>query len=1059
MGTHLKEVFKKSFGLLGLCLCFAYIPAVADPQEYLHQIWRSEEGMIDPIVRQMIQTRDGYLWLATEESLMRFDGVRFTEINRKTNSEKVDRWFVAMLETRDGAVWSSGPDGGLHRWKNGEQKLYRMKDGLPSPYIMSLCEDKNGTLWIGTGVGLVCFTNNVLFSFTNDVPGLLQAPVRCLLEDHEGNLWIGTSRGICKKTGNHFTSHTNRFSASISIMSLYEDREHRIWIGTGNGFTRYEKGASTHYTVENGLAHGTVRAIIEDREGNIWVGSQGGVQQLVGDKLVTPAINSTSDFDDSISWVYAMMEDSEGDIWVGTNLGLNRLKPQRFKVLSKENGLGHNVATLVLQDHTGTRWVGTYGGGLTQIKNGTTKTLTTADGLPSNFILALCEDRAGNLWIGTEGSGLVRYRDEKFTQYVQTQDTRMNTIRVIYEDKKGDLWIGSNCSIGRFKDGKFLNETNTIVFVRSILDDRNGNLWVGSRTGLMQWTNGTVKTYMKRDGLAGTMIHSLYEDVDGSLWIGTDAGGLTHYKAGKFRSYGVAEGLPKERVLHMLDDDRGNLWMATRNGIFSISRKELNELVAGNISEVTLLAFAKKDGLRRAQCNGIAQPSGWKMKDGSLWFPTMHGMVSFQPEEVAGNTKPPPVIIERLLVDGKPTELGSSVQIPPGRGNLEIEYTALSFQQPDRVRFKYRLEGFENDWRDPDARRSVVYNNVPPGEYDFHVVACNNDGVWNETGAVIGLSLKPHFYQTYFFYAGCILFACFTAFAVYRLRVKQLHDRQGQLGSLVEERTRALQQEVLERKQAEEALRQSQEMVLRQERLAVVGQLAAGIAHEFNNILTVVQGHTSLLLSNEKISDEEKQPLERISVASERAANLTKQLLTFSRKQMMQIRPLDLNEIVSSMTSMLKRVLGEHIVLEFHFSDDLPTVCADAGMMEQIVINLAVNGRDALPKHGGKLTISVTSREVVAPDRQKYPDAREGKFACLVVSDTGSGIPPENLKKIFEPFFTTKEVGKGTGLGLATVYGIVKQHQGWIEVESEVGKGSTFTVFLPFAGKGQTKPN
>ncbi len=1057
-GAHLKEVFKESLRLLGWALlCLTSITGAAEPLEYLHQIWRSEEGISDPLVRQIIQTHDGYLWVATDESLMRFDGVRFVEMNRKANPDKVDRWFVALIEGRDGAVWSSGPDGGLHWWKNGQQRLYRMRDGLPSNYIMSLCEDKNGTLWIGTGVGLVCFTNNQFVTYTNETPGLLLGPVRTMLEDHAGDIWIGTSKGLCKKTGTNFISYTNDFLVNSSVMSLYEDREQRLWIGTGGGFTRYENGISTHYTVDDGLAHGTVRSIIEDKAGNIWVGSQGGVQQLVNGKLITPEIHSTSDFEDSVSWVYTMMEDSEGDIWVGTNLGLNRLKPQRFRVLSKENGLGHNVATLALQDRAGTQWVGTYGGGLTQIKDGETKTLTTADGLPSNFILALCEDRNGTLWIGTEGAGLVRYQEGRFTQYLQTQDIRMNTIRVIYEDQKGDLWIGSNSSIGRFKDGAFVNETNTIVFVRSIVEDRQGGLWVGSRTGLMQWTNGVVKTYMKKDGLAGTGIHSIYLDVDGSLWLGTDAGGLTHYVDGKFTSYGVAEGFPKERVFQILDDGRGNLWMATRNGIFSVSRKDMNELVEGRISEVTLLAFGKKDGLKRAQCNGIAQPSGWKMNDGSLWFPTMHGMVSFQPREVAGNSKPPPVYIEKLLVDGTPMEVSSSIRIPPGRGSLEIEYTALSFQQPDRVRFKYRLEGLDNDWRDPDARRSVTYNNLKPGEYNFHVIACNNDGVWNETGAAMALEMEPHLYQTRSFYAFAVLFGGFGTFGLYRLRIKNLHDRQRQLARLVEERTQALQQEVLERKQAEEALRKSQEMVLRQERLAVVGQLAAGIAHEFNNILTVVQGHTHLLLSSEKISDEDKHPLERISIASERAANLTKQLLTFSRKQMMQIRPLDLNEIINSMTTMLKRVLGEHINLEFNYTHGIPTICADAGMMEQIVINLAVNGRDALPKKGGKLIISVLNKEVTAPDRQKYPDAREGKFACLEVSDTGCGIPPENLKKIFEPFFTTKEVGKGTGLGLATVYGIVKQHQGWIEVESEVGKGTTFSVFLPYASKSQTK--
>jgi signal transduction histidine kinase len=295
----------------------------------------------------------------------------------------------------------------------------------------------------------------------------------------------------------------------------------------------------------------------------------------------------------------------------------------------------------------------------------------------------------------------------------------------------------------------------------------------------------------------------------------------------------------------------------------------------------------------------------------------------------------------------------------------------------------------------------------------------------------------------------CLALGGISVFGLIRWRINHLQQQKKQLADLVEARTRELQQEVLERKQAEGALRQSQEMVLRQERLAVVGQLAAGIAHEFNNILTIVQGHTHLLLSSETITEDDKGPLEKISVASDRAANLTKQLLTFSRKQMMQVRPVNLNEVVSGMTAMLKRVLGEHVQLDFDYTPDAPLVLADAGMMEQIIVNLAVNARDAMPAKGGRLNISVGTREVVAPDTQRNPDAREGKFVCLIVSDNGCGISQENLKKIFEPFFTTKDVGKGTGLGLATVYGIVKQHQGWIDVESEVKAGTTFTIYIP----------
>ena len=247
--------------------------------------------------------------------------------------------------------------------------------------------------------------------------------------------------------------------------------------------------------------------------------------------------------------------------------------------------------------------------------------------------------------------------------------------------------------------------------------------------------------------------------------------------------------------------------------------------------------------------------------------------------------------------------------------------------------------------------------------------------------------------------------------------------------------------DVTVQKRLEEQLRQSQKM-------EAIGQLAGGVAHDFNNILTVIHGHASLLTTGSGLTGSGAKSAQQISQAAERAASLTRQLLTFSRRQVMQPRRLDLNEVVSNMTKMLGRILGEDIALQVNYSSQPALTQADAGMMEQVLLNLAVNARDAMPK-GGVLAIRIAALEVDARRVAEQPEARVGRFVCVTVTDTGCGIPPANLRRIFEPFFTTKEVGKGTGLGLATVYGIVKQHQGWIEVESEVGKGTTLRVFLP----------
>ena len=257
-------------------------------------------------------------------------------------------------------------------------------------------------------------------------------------------------------------------------------------------------------------------------------------------------------------------------------------------------------------------------------------------------------------------------------------------------------------------------------------------------------------------------------------------------------------------------------------------------------------------------------------------------------------------------------------------------------------------------------------------------------------------------------------------------------------------------EDITERLNLEAQLRHSQKM-------ESIGQLAAGVAHDFNNVLTIIKGHADLLLARDNLPADYSGSLERISSAADRAANLTRQLLTFSRRQVMQPNVLGLNDVIHNVARMLERTLGENIAVRFDLASDLPPIYADAGMLEQTIMNLAVNARDAMPEVG-EFFIGSTATEVTPSHAQQNPEARVGRFVCLTVADTGAGMDAQVLSRIFEPFFTTKEVGKGTGLGLATVYGITKLHRGWIEVSSEVNKGSAFKIFLPATSKPADAP-
>ena len=1058
---------------------FSWLAAEAvcakEPGKYLHQIWQVEDGMPSPMARSILQTHDGYLWVATQDGLVRFDGLRFaTPLDIKQDGEvEKERQYFALAETRDGSLWASTARG-LIRWQDGNATYYSTNNGLPSSYIITVYQDKKGTIWIGSTTGLSRFEDGKFIRY-REKDGYFEDSVRSVLEDHNGVLWVGSAIGLVRVKDGHAEKLTRANAPDLlpnsSIQCLYETRAGDLWIATSGGVSWIHEGVCQQFTTgdQHGLGHNTVRAIYEDASGTIWIGGFGGVQQFVDGKFMPITITGemATDFGNLVpGYVYSITDDHEGNVWIGTSAGLNRIKKQTFETFSKGEGLLNIVTTSVLETREGEIWVGTWGGGVSQFHDGKIINRTVHDGLAHNFVLALCQDREGSLWIGTDNGGLNRFQNGKFTLFTTNNSHGLadNVIKVIYEDKKGALWIGGPNGLSRYQNGAFTNFSKAqglaITTIKSILEDKNGDLWVGAKEGLTCFKAvGGFKYYTANEGFPPEMVNALYEDADGAIWIGTELGRLVRFKNGQFTHYDKATKGLFNRILHILEDDAGSIWMSSQRGIFRLNKKELNDYASHLTTNITSVSYGRLDGMRRAQCNGIAQPSGWKAKDGNLWFPTLAGVVAVDIKNIELNTNPPPVVIEQVLLNGKPFSFKTKEKaaIPSGRSELEFQYTALSFQVPEKVLFRTQLEGTDHKWTEVSGKRTVRYVNLVPGEYKFQVTACNNEGLWNEIGAAFAFSISPHFYETYSFYAFCAVGAAFIGWTMYQLRVRHLQQRQVELVKIVDDRTKSLQQEIVERKETQQALLESQQMVLRQERLAAVGQLSAGVAHEFNNILTVIQGHTAFLLENPALDDESTKSLKHISAGVERTAKLTQQMLAFSRKQIMQQQILSLNQVISHVIKMLGRILGENIMLRCHFDPQLPTVRADPGMIEQIIMNLAVNARDAMIK-GGDLIIRTQSVHIAKLDSRAHAEARAGHFICLSVSDTGCGMDNTTINRIFEPFFTTKGVGKGTGLGLSTVYGIVKRHQGWIEVASTVGQGTTFKIYFPASGKTADLP-
>ena len=315
------------------------------------------------------------------------------------------------------------------------------------------------------------------------------------------------------------------------------------------------------------------------------------------------------------------------------------------------------------------------------------------------------------------------------------------------------------------------------------------------------YLNGTFTAY--KDGLSNNIVTTIYEDTGGVLWVGTPGGGLNRFKDGKFVACTTRNGLFDDTIYKIIEDANGNFWMSSNKGVFRVSRKELDDVVEGRSQSLSCVSYGEADGMRSAECNGRNQSPGWKTSDGRLWFPTVNGVVTVDPNNLKMNGLSPPVLIEQVIIDKETIDQRESAQLPSGNGDMEIHYTALSFFVPERVKFRYKLEGFDKDWIDANTRRVAYYTNVPPGNYTFRVMACNNDGVWNETGASFQLYLAPFFYQTYWFYGLCAFALAAMVAAGHRIRVKQLKARERVLEIRVEERTEELQQEITERKRAE----------------------------------------------------------------------------------------------------------------------------------------------------------------------------------------------------------------------------------------------------------------
>ncbi len=753
--------------------------------EFGHQVWLTENGLPQNTVHAIAQTADGYIWIGTEEGLARFDGVRFTVFDRQNTPQFKSNYIRTLLADRQGALWI-GTAEGLVRLLNGTFTLFTTNEGLPSNTIQAIHEDREGSLWVATTTGLGLFKRGGVTTFTTK-ERLIGGSIQALFGDAEGALWIATPYGVGRVKDGKFNNYTVRDGlGSNSVRAIQQDREGRLWFGSLGGLTSFDGSRFTTYTTRDGLPNDRIISLHTSREGDLLIGTARGLCRFSNGGFT--AFNSGAL---STGTILSLLEDLEGNLWVGTESGgINILKDTKFTTYTVRNGLSHELIKSIYQDHRGGTWIGTDGGGLNLLKDGKVNVYTTRDGLSSNVVQSLTSDRAGTLWAGTP-EGLNRLSQEKFTTYTSADGLANNDVRSIVYDRRGNLWIGTRGGLTRMKDGIFRTFTEVDGLpndlIATLYDDSKGNLWIGTLGGLTRLTNEEFTTFTASDGLSNDAVISLYEDSDGTLWIGTNGGGLNRLKDGRITTYSTRDGLLDDVVYRILEDGRGNLWLSCRKGIFHVGKQQLDEFARGRIFSIAPVAYGTADGMITRECSGGGDPAGWKASDGKLWFPTIKGVAMIDPERIKINSQPPPVVIEQISIDDQSIAPGDGIELAPGTTRLDLYYTAPSFVAPEKVRFKYKLEGFDTDWVDSGTRRIAYYTNLRPGAYTFKVIASNNDGVWNETGASFGFYLKPFFYQTYWFYALLALALAFLAWLIFQLRLRGMR---AQFAAVLAERTR-----------------------------------------------------------------------------------------------------------------------------------------------------------------------------------------------------------------------------------------------------------------------------
>jgi signal transduction histidine kinase/ligand-binding sensor domain-containing protein len=770
--------FAQLFAAIFFCTFNILAANVVETVQYRFESFTTDNGLPQNGVRGIAQTPDGYLWFTTFDGLVRFDGLKFSVFDKNNSQGISSNRFSLLKAENDGSLIVGTEENWLTIYREGVFKSYNSADGLPIGLVQDFAKNKHGEFYAATTAGNFYFRNESFVPVPDDEnPNLGRfylAP--------SGNLWLYNEIGLSQISPDgsetFYPIKTELYNNYFSGIKLFEDSLGNLWFGDLNGVYCLKNGEIKSFSVADGVPKRMgMRPFLEDSDGSIWFASalpwiEGvGVVRFKDGKFT--AFGKQNGL--SSNFVANLFKDHEGTIWVTTDKGLNSLQKQFVKSYSTADGLINNEVYPLLQTRNGDIYIGTMQG-LSKFRDGSFENLSLKNEKGDKIsVTSLYEDNLGRLWIGVVGDLYILENDN----FKSVSGFKKITVWAINNDREGNIWVGSEKGLFKFRDDEIVAKYSTVNGlpsddVKMIYEDSSGAIWFGTYGGLVKFENGVFNTFTTAEGLASNSVRTIYQDREQTLWIGTYDGGLSRFRDGNFFNFTMESGLFNNGVFQIFEDDNRNFWISSNKGIYRVNKNELEDFADGKIAKINSIAYGKQDGMLNTECNGGRQPAGLKSADGKFWFPTQDGIAVLNPKDVSFNKHPPSVQIENVLIERENVAFNDGITLQANDNNLEIRYTGITFIKPEQVKFRYRIEGLDENWTNVAKLRDVYFPFLPAGEYTFRVIAANSDGVWNEQGATLAIKVLPQFWQTWWFLFLTIFLVGCVAYFIYRRRIGAL---------------------------------------------------------------------------------------------------------------------------------------------------------------------------------------------------------------------------------------------------------------------------------------------